>query len=346
MTSPRTLVRNPGRTTRALIALSSFAAISAGASAQTIVHYDPVGSQASNTPVPATTVGSGVIATDLSQTGFGAWINTDVWPVGKLGAASATLDPNQYLEFEVTLAGPTQFTNLTYTKRSYSGDGCREAAVRTSLDNFSSNAAVVTGINPGGTEQLDFDLTSVAPASGAVRFRVYFYDAPFAGDDWVDLISTVQMGTGLLLEGVAGGIGTPYCGPAVPNSTGAAGTLTASGSPSVAANNLTLTASDLPQNQFGIFVVSDTQAFVMGAGGTSNGNLCVGGGIGRYSNPGEIQATGTSGEFSFMIDVNAIRRPTNNVPAMPGDTWYFQAWHRDGVGQGSNFTNGMQVDFF
>jgi len=52
------------------------------------------------------------------------------------------------------------------------------------------------------------------------------------------------------LGGTGGPIGTNYCGPAVVNSTGASGTIGASGSNVVANNDLTLTVSSLPNNAF------------------------------------------------------------------------------------------------
>ena len=48
----------------------------------------------------------------------------------------------------------------------------------------------------------------------------------------------------------------------------------------------------------------------------------------------------------------AMQVPLTQVPqlggfisVLPGDTWNFQAWHRDTVGLGSNFTNGVEVEF-
>lgn len=329
----------------ALGSLSSLTIVST-ASAQILAVYDPVGTQTSNMPVPATSVIAPLTASGISQMGFGNWMNTNVWPVGQIGSASPTVDPNQYLEFEIFSIGVTEYSRLSYSRRSYTGEGNRQAAVRTSLDNFAANVATVTGLNPTGDEQISFDLSAVPPTSGMIVFRLYFYDAPTTGVDWVDLLGTGAGGTGIVLEGPTGSsLGTPYCGPAPLNSTGQSGEMSASGSLSIAANDLVLRASGLPNNQFGIMVVSDTQGFVPGVGGTSNGNLCLGGAIGRYSRAGEILGTGSTGEFSFMIDALAIRRPTGNVPAMPGETWNFQAWHRDGVGLGSNFTDGIEVTF-
>ena len=138
-------------------------------------------------------------------------------------------------------------------------------------------------------------------------------------------------------------IGTNYC-TAAANSTGSIATMSASGSASVSANALVLSASNLPSNQFGIFVTSRMQAFIMGAGGTSNGNLCVGGQIGRFSDPSQILTSGALGTFSLGVDLTQLPQGSGFTSAMAGETWNFQGWYRDGVGLGSNFTDGLQVD--
>ena len=157
--------------------------------------------------------------------------------------------------------------------------------------------------------------------------------------------------TGMNLVGIGGDIGggptppgTNYC-TAASNSTGTAASISASGSPSVSANNITLTASDMPLNQFGIFVTSRDQDFVLGAGGTSNGNLCVGGNVGRFVGPGQILSSGATGSFDLAIDLAAIPEGGSFVAVMAGETWNFQAWYRDTVGLGSNFTDGVEIGF-
>ena len=113
----------------------------------------------------------------------------------------------------------------------------------------------------------------------------------------------------------------------------------------VADNGLTLTASSLPPNQFGIFVVAPFQGFVPGTGGTSNGNLCLAGSLGRYAQPGQVRPTGAAGRFELAIDLTAIPQGGGTVPTTAGQTWNFQGWHRDGVGLGSNFTDGISITF-
>jgi hypothetical protein len=137
-------------------------------------------------------------------------------------------------------------------------------------------------------------------------------------------------------------IGTNYC-QAVPNSTGAVGVMGALGSLSLAANDFTLVASSLPPNQFGIFVTSMTQGFAPGASGTSNGNLCLAGSIGRFSFPGQILNAGPTGSYSLGVSAMALPQGSGTVSALAGETWSFQSWHRDGVGLGSNFTDGLEV---
>jgi hypothetical protein len=86
-------------------------------------------------------------------------------------------------------------------------------------------------------------------------------------------------------------IGTSFCS-ANPNSTGLAGEITATGSDVASANNVTLTASNLPPGQFGIFVTSaaTTAGATVGAG-----VLCLGGATSRYNGPGQILQANASG---------------------------------------------------
>ena len=147
-----------------------------------------------------------------------------------------------------------------------------------------------------------------------------------------------------IIEWEGGSIGTNYC-QANPNTTGASGTLSASGSASVAADDFTLTAESLPAQQFGIFITSLTPGFVPNAGGTSNGNLCLGGAIGRFFLPSQIKSTGTTGEFSLQLPLTMFPQGAGVVAVVPGETWFFQAWHREGAGAGSNFTDGLEVTF-
>lgn len=143
-----------------------------------------------------------------------------------------------------------------------------------------------------------------------------------------------------------GVVGTNYCGPGVANSSGVDGKIRAIGSTSVSTNLLSMEAFDLPTASFGFFITSTTQGFVTGPGG-SQGNLCLGGAIGRYVGAGQIQNSGNSGSFGLAIDLGMVPQPTGFVSVVPGQQWSFQCWHRDFAGgmTTSNFTDAVEIDF-
>ena len=138
-------------------------------------------------------------------------------------------------------------------------------------------------------------------------------------------------------------IGTNYCGPANLNSTGQSAVITATGSEIAQANLVTLSAAQLPQQQFGYFLNSQTQGFVPFAGG-SQGNLCLGGAIGRHND--QIQNSGITGEFTIQVDLTMLPTPSGTHSVVAGETWNFQAWFRDNnPGPTSNFTDGVSILF-
>lgn len=132
-----------------------------------------------------------------------------------------------------------------------------------------------------------------------------------------------------------------YCS-ANPNSTGAAATLTASGSSRVDQGDLFITASLLPTDVLGYFLVSQTQGWTPAAGG-SQGNLCLAGNIGRFR--GQIQSSSYTGSFRIRVDLTQLPTwPTQAI--LPGETWHFSAWFRDSnPGPTSNFADALSVLF-
>ncbi|MCP3918997.1 MAG: hypothetical protein GY711_25920 [bacterium] len=144
--------------------------------------------------------------------------------------------------------------------------------------------------------------------------------------------------------------GTPpivyICSPANPNSTGQPASLSYAGNRDLSQGPYTgvLTTTQLPPNQFGYYLASTTSQPPLPVG---NGNLCLGGDIARMVGAGQpgVQNSGPSG--SFMATINTAVIPTNNppnVPILPGETWYFQAWYRDGPP--SNFSDVCCIPFF
>ena len=134
-------------------------------------------------------------------------------------------------------------------------------------------------------------------------------------------------------------LGASYCGPAVPNSTGQPGVLRALGLADVNANELFLTADQLPNGEFGYFLVSRTQGIFLPPG--SQGFICIAGDIGRFNQAGNIIQGPT---HTIQIDLNSL--PTNapgSQQAMPGETLNFQCWFRDV--NNNNFTDAVSVTF-
>jgi hypothetical protein len=119
------------------------------------------------------------------------------------------------------------------------------------------------------------------------------------------------------------GIGCP-CGnddaaAGCANSTGSGALLTGSGSTSVAADDLLLTASGCPPNNSGLFFSGNTTfapPFIVG-----DGFGCVGGLSFRYF-PGVVNASGV-----FTKTDLASTAPAGLI--VPGTTRHFQAWTRD-----------------
>lgn len=139
------------------------------------------------------------------------------------------------------------------------------------------------------------------------------------------------------------GLGSLYCTPAAPNSTGMAGTLSALGSIVAADNLFQLTAGSLPEGQFGYFIASQTQGFIPGVGG-GQGNLCLASQIARFT-AGIGQVTG--GTLSLQVDLTDVPEPpTFSKQVLAGETWNFQCWHRDlNPGPTNNLTPGLSVTF-
>lgn len=138
-------------------------------------------------------------------------------------------------------------------------------------------------------------------------------------------------------------LGTSFCDGNA-NSTGAVGTMALQGSAVVADNALTLLANDLPSGQFGIFTGSMNTA---NPSPVASGVLCLGGAIARFQGPGQVFQVGATGSVSLPIDLTMIPLPNGVVSAQAGETWHFQAWHRDfTTAPTSNFTEGVSVQLF
>jgi hypothetical protein len=139
-------------------------------------------------------------------------------------------------------------------------------------------------------------------------------------------------------------IGAVNCSPATPNSTGVSAELLAVGGHVAAAGNVLLWARGLPWGSAGYFLASVSLGSSHPPG--SQGELCLGGAIGRFSAPGQIATAGQDGTLGLELDLTAIPTPVGPVTALAGQTWSFQAWYRDvNLGPTSNFTDVVSITF-
>ena len=131
-------------------------------------------------------------------------------------------------------------------------------------------------------------------------------------------------------------IGTNYCLSTV-NSTGFASTISAAGSASIAANDLVLTASNLP-SQPGIFIAGPTQAQVP----FFNGFLCISPvGLQRFLSV----ASPSGGNITEAVDL--ATSAAGGVNAVAGSSYHYQRWNRDPMGGGgnANFSDGIEIAY-
>jgi len=137
-------------------------------------------------------------------------------------------------------------------------------------------------------------------------------------------------------------LGTNYCTPAVPNSTGLSAGMQALGSDVVVDGRFYLRAINMPPGRFGFFLASLTQDHIPNPGG-SHGDLCLGGQLIRIFR--STQPTGSAGSFVLQLNLAQLSiHPPESV--LPGETWNFQAWYRDKHPTvTSNFTDGISVLF-
>jgi hypothetical protein len=150
--------------------------------------------------------------------------------------------------------------------------------------------------------------------------------------DTIFVGATIAPPTGVIYEyEINNNVGSQFC-TGVPNSTGAAAVLYATGSASVATNDLTLHSGPVP-NGLGLFVYALNQTHIP----FGNGVRCVKGSMRRLPPP----SLGVGNEATHVLDLPNLPSPIN-----PGDTWNFQHWYRDGGGgAGVNTSIGLEVFF-
>src|SRR6185295_4652633 len=166
-------------------------------------------------------------------------------------------------------------------------------------------------------------------ASGELLFEQDPFDGAFGtsfGSDLGTSGSRVAVGApddsshgvwagSLYLFDVLGPIGTEYCGPSEPNSTGRRARLSTSGSDLVICDSVGLRVDGVPPfRTAGVWRSRQRgNAPVFGGG---RGTLCLGGAIERASS---LARSNANGSVAFRLDLGVIS-------IQPGETWCFQSW--------------------
>ena len=173
-------------------------------------------------PRAANTVGANITSTGLNTAGItrrnqssfvlGAGDTTIRWNTG------STVNTSQYVEFAVQPGAGFQvdFTNLQLNARQ---DEIRlDLVLRSSVDGFTNNLGTQVSLT-GGFITYSFDLSSLAPQTGPVQFRLYGLNA----DSSTVIFSAVNYAT------VAGGGFVALNGDITPTGGGAVSTPEPSG---------------------------------------------------------------------------------------------------------------------
>jgi len=170
------------------------------------------------------------------------------------------------------------------------------------------------------------------------------YSSSWLGVSWTDNAGTsnIEAATYSLPGSYGPFIGTRYCSPAVPNSTGTFGRIEAQGAGHAGGQPLHLVATQLPNNVFAYFLASPNAASTTTP--ATSGVVCVGNPLSRFNGPGQVGNTGSIGRISLDVNTNSIPLPTGGVLAIgAGTTFRFQAWYRDGAT--NNLTDAVAVLF-
>lgn len=218
----------------------------------------------------------------------------------------------------VGLLRPDASTSTSATVTTLDANGQTIGSVRLEMpgpDRVATRASASTG-----TDRPWFTITGQGPGSNAV--------------------------TGVFGLAVDTADAANFCGQPIANSTGQSGRLRGVGSGEAADDAVTLFADRLPPGQTVLFLNSRTTDSVQNVGG-GFGRLCLGGTINRYVGPGEIQSVNAAGVAWLDLSLGDTPDGASVVSVLAGETWRYQAWHRDLVGgaQTSNLTGAAAVTY-
>lgn len=235
----------------------------------------------------------------------------------------------------VDLSGTDVTLEFRYYLRLTENDGSDGLTVQISPNGTSGPWGEVIHYGQNGGSQwrtATFDRADLLAAGVALtsNARVRFIAADNAGghivEAGIDAFRIQRFG--------CGSVGVNYC-TSTGNSGGGPAILTATGSASIAANNLVLRAAPVPANSNGLFYCGPTQTQVP----FGDGFRCVAGSTLRL---GIVAASGGA----LTTGVNYTLPPALGA-IVPGSIWNFQVWFRDVAAAGAlfNLSNGLRIQF-
>ncbi|MEM1451183.1 MAG: hypothetical protein AAF957_21475 [Planctomycetota bacterium] len=194
-------------------------------------------------------------------------------------------------------------------------------------------------------DPLDWDGDGALDSNRRVELFRYYLPPPTVladGTIYMNIRSNTAYDVLIRIDPPPPGESWAYC-PAEPNSSGSSAHLDHAGSLVVAQQDLDVLAEDLPASSVTLLLTSISADRVPHVAG-SQGTLCVGRRVGRFVQ--QVQLSTPSGTARFDVDLTGLPQPTGPVAAVPGETWRFQAWHRDRDAAGnptSNLTGALAV---
>jgi hypothetical protein len=262
---------------------------------------------------------SGVIASPLP-----AWVNN----VTPNSACQPQSLPAEELNLDIWMRWTPAASG------SYRVDTCNSATYDTKLALYTDDcpAPLPLACNDDGDPCTGF--TSELLTTGLVGGTDYLLQ--------VGAFGATSTGTGTVTITHTGGpvtLGTNYC-VAGANSVSTLGArIRASGSLSVFANNLHLTAGPVAPGQPGIFYYGPQQSMA----GFGDGFRCVAGPVGSVVRMFPFAMPNGVGDLHY--DINNVNPVHAGQLGIAGTTWNFQAWYRDpgAGGTGFNLSDGLEL---
>jgi hypothetical protein len=191
-----------------------------------------------------------------------------------------------------------------------------------------------TPISGANGTSLDLSTVGLGGCLGQVSVTVRDETPWVRDEDFRDAFMTQSLSYTINAEWIS-----PAC-PATPNSVGAGAEMFIAGSPSLAAEDLTLGASAGPAGAPMLFFYGDDLV----SAPLGDGTLCAGGSIQRIA----VTFFDSLGQAVYPIDFATDPVTSGANALLPGTTWIFQGWYRDVDSNGAttfDFSSAVSLTF-